>query len=125
MTNQTPPSSPPPSQQQQESVARQSDVEAARTDHATALIAAAPGYVAEGDDDDEFEYIVPRTTPGDCRDEERAFLLDFQEHIIALLRLCRHDFPFRQKVEWTTEYGNNREHTFHILIKPPRSAHHH
>ena len=65
---------------------------------------------------------VPRTPPGDCQDEERVFLVEFQECIIALLRDLRRHFPYRQKIEWTIEYGENKEHTFHILIKSPRST---
>lgn len=100
----------------------------AAAEETSAAVIFVPRDVGEDEDAaaDDWEHVISDPpTPGDCRDEERAFLDDFEEHITLLLRLCRHHFPCRQKIQWTIEYGNHRKHTFRIQIKPPRSTGHH
>ena len=130
VTNQTPPSSPPTQQQQQEhkqeSVGRHNPVETASENAALMIVPDSVEDDGGADADDvDFECILPRSAPDDCRDDERAFLEGFQMHIVFLLRYLRHHYPYQQRVKWTIKYGNGRKHTFHILIKPPRSADQH
>ena len=58
---------------------------------------------------------------GDCQDEEHAFVQDFERRITYLLKQFRREFPVKQTIRWTIEYGNNKTHTFHINVKPVSS----
>jgi hypothetical protein len=86
-----------------------------------------PHHVAAtGGRQDDVENITPRPLPSnDCKDEERAFLKDFQEHVIDLISEFRRHFPYRQLIRWSIEYGDDKEHNLHILVKPSRSMNHH
>jgi hypothetical protein len=71
--------------------------------------------------DGEVENITPRALPSDCRDEERAFLQEFKDYVVDLVKECRQRFPYRQTIRWSIEYGNNNQHSLHILVKPSHS----
>ncbi len=75
----------------------------------------------------ELENITPRPLPNDSLDEQREFRQAFNQQVVGLIREFRRNFPYRQTIEWTIEYGNDNEHeyTLHIIIKPPRSMNNH
>jgi hypothetical protein len=69
----------------------------------------------------EVETIISRPLLDDCGDEERAYLQEFEQRVIDLIREFRRHCPYRHTIRWSIEYGNDNEHDFHILIKPRRS----
>jgi hypothetical protein len=75
----------------------------------------------------ELENITPRPLPNDSLDEQREFRQAFNQQVVDLIREFRRNFPYRQTIEWTIEYGNDNEHeyTLHIVMKPPRSTNNH
>lgn len=74
-----------------------------------------------GQDDHGIVNVIPRALPGPCIYEEHAFVQGFKREVLKLLRDFRRHFPYRQTVQWTIEYGNERQHTFHIVVKPRNS----
>ena len=67
----------------------------------------------------EVENIIPRPLSSDCKEEQRVFAQVFKEQVIDLIKQFRRHFPYRQKIEWTIEHGNDNEHehTLHIVVK--------
>ena len=53
-------------------------------------------------------------------DEQGAFLRDFEEQMMELIRRFRRQFPNRQTIHWSVEYGEGQRHDFHVLVKPKR-----
>jgi hypothetical protein len=51
-------------------------------------------------------------------DEQREFLRDFETQMTELIRGFRRQFPYRQTIHWSVEYGEGRRHQFHVIVKP-------
>ena len=57
--------------------------------------------------------------PADWNDEEREFVREFTDRVIALVQNLRQEFPsYRQIIRWTIEWENEKKHTIHMIIKP-------
>ncbi len=69
--------------------------------------------------------VIPRPLPGDCRDEERAFHQEFEQAVVDVVRELRREFPYKQTIRWSIEYGDDKHYSVHILVKPRRSANNH
>lgn len=74
------------------------------------------------DDSDAIEDLTPTSLMTNEQAERRAFLQDFQAHITDLLRKFRREYPYRQTVRWRIDFEDGRNHTFHVVINPPRST---
>lgn len=64
--------------------------------------------------------IIARPLPGDCRDEEREFLREFQARVVQLVRELRPLYPYRHMIRWSIEYGDNRQFDLHITANARR-----
>jgi hypothetical protein len=77
----------------------------------------------DNDDSDEIENLTPQSVVVSDRAAERqAFLKAFEQHMISHLKTFRRQYPYRQKIRWSIEFEDGADHTFHILLKPPRST---
>jgi hypothetical protein len=70
---------------------------------------------------DDMITITRRPLPGDCKDEEHAFRQDFDDEVVELIKDFRRQFPYRQTIQWSIEYGDDKQHSIYILVKPSQS----
>jgi hypothetical protein len=75
---------------------------------ANGAVVLVPRHV-EGQQNDVTNVTI-RPLPGDCNEERAAFLQDFEDNVIDLIRDIRRQFPYEQTIRWSMEYGNDILH---------------
>ena len=65
--------------------------------------------------------IEPRSLPGDCRDEEQAFIREFEQLVSGVAREVRRRFPYKQLIEWSMEYGDDQKAVIEVQVEARRS----
>lgn len=53
--------------------------------------------------------------------EEQGFIQQFEERVLDLVRQIDRQFPYKQSVIWSIEYGTDKEHSIHIMKSERRS----
>ncbi|CAF1426378.1 unnamed protein product [Adineta steineri] len=69
--------------------------------------------------DETASHVQPRLLMNNTDDEQQAFIKDFQDAVVELLREFRREFPYKQIVRWSIEYGDDQQHCLEVLVKPP------
>jgi hypothetical protein len=81
------------------------------------------GAAAAARNQNDVVRIAPRTSLGACKHHEREFLQQFERRILGLIVEFRRQFPYKQTIRWSIEYGDDddQQHTVHVHVKPSRS----
>ena len=64
--------------------------------------------------------VVPRPLPVNCQDDEQAFIREFEERVIDLVRQFRRRFRYKHSVVWSMEYGD-KQRSIHVMANARRS----
>ena len=65
--------------------------------------------------------IIPRPLPGECQDEMKEFIQEFDDRVLAGVRQIRQRFPYEQLIQWSMEFGESDLTSIEVLVRARRT----
>ena len=59
--------------------------------------------------------VIPQPALGDSNEEQQNFFVEFETRVLNLVRQLSRHFPYKHSVQWSIEYGEEKEYCIHVM----------